>query len=265
VVRQNTDTDSSPPAGARRADSARRLLTRLVGGVPALGKGLVALGLAITLAACGGGTATQVGSILATQAPTATATSAAPTATATVAAIPTSAPSPTVAPTPAQSSTPTATRPAAIMPTRPASSPTAAPAAGGGVVRDEDSVCQITLPVGYTVDSEGDGFDADDEKGFGVLSGATGRSDAAEDLAQSVYANFTSVMENVQQGEVTNTPDSSRIDFTGSLADDPGQGTVYVKRFGTSVCAMSVFTYDGAQVPHATAMATLIATLKENK
>jgi hypothetical protein len=272
VVRQRTDIPSPLPAEARRDGNPRRPRIRPAWGLPALGKGLVTLGLAISLAACGGGAATQVGNVLATQAPTATATSAAPTATATVAATPATVPSPTSAPAATQPSTPTATatRTAAVSPTRPtstatrpASSPTTAPA--GGVIRDENGVCQLTLPAGYTMDSGGDGFDATDENGFGVLAGATGRSDSAEALAQSVYINFTSVMEDVQQGKVTNTPDSSRIDFTAALADNPGQGTVYVKKFGTSVCAMSVFTYDEAQVPHATAMATLIATLKGNK
>lgn len=266
VVRHNTGTRSP--------------LIRRAPGMAALSNGIVTLSLAFTLVACGGGATVQVGSALATPIPTATVTSAAPTATATIAPTPTRAASPvsgplattapfipTIAPspTPGSPSGPTATRPAAVTPTRPASSPTAQPAAGGNVVRDDAKSCQLTLPAGYTVDSEGDGFDANDDNGFGVLTSATGQSASPEALAQSLFESFTSVMSDVQQGKVTTTGDTSRIDFTATFVSSPSDGSVYVKKFGSTVCAISVVTYNEAQIAHATAMTALIATLRENK
>ena len=35
--------------------------------------------------------------------------------------------------------------------------------------------------------------------------------------------------------------------------------------FGTTVCAVSVLTYEGAQVPHASAMTAVIASIRENR
>jgi hypothetical protein len=133
------------------------------------------------------------------------------------------------------------------------------------VVRDEDGICRLTVPPGYTVDSAGDGFDADDGKGIGVLTGATGRAETPEALAQSLYGGFTSILTDLQQGQVTNTADTSQIDFTGTLGTQPGKGTVYVKKFGTTVCGLSVFTYSGAAVPHESAITSLIPTVRENR
>src|SRR4051794_6874865 len=263
-------------AVVRQSTSIRSSLLRRAPGMSALGNGLITLGLAFTLVACGGGGAVQVGSVLATP----TATSVAPPATPTIAATPTLAPSPSLAPTAAtlpaaptvaptstrgSGSDPSPTQAAGVTPTRPASSPTAAPVAGDGIVRDDGKNCQLTLPAGYTVDSGGDGFDADDDNGFGVLSSAAGQGASPEALAQSLFASFTSVMTDVQQGKVTTTTDTSRIDFTATFVNSPSDGSVYVKKFGATACAMSVVTYQGAQVPHPLVMTTLIATLAENK
>ena len=259
----------------------KRSTARRTPGFSTFGKGLATLGLAFTLVACGSPTAVQTGALAA---PTATATATlAPTATIpptpTVAPTPTVPPTPTIAPTattppptPTRPSTPTATRPAPT-PTRPAptpttraaSSPTARPAAGNNIVRDEDGICQLTLIPGYTVDSGGDGFDADDGNGIGVLSGAKGRSETPEALAQSLYGGFTSVLSGVQQGKVTTGSTSSQIDFTGALAANAGKGTVYVKKFGTTVCGVSIFTYNDAQIPHDIAATAILLTVSEKK
>lgn len=250
---------------------------------PALGKGLATLGLIFTLVACGGATTTETSGSLIAPSPTATATIAptatipptatlaptltvAPTATAlpttaTPAATATTAKTPTRALTPTAAATRAATTPTA----RPVLSPTAPPAAGTNIVRDEDGRCQLTLIPGYTVDSAGDGFDADDENGIGVLSSAAGRSETPEALAQSLYGGFTSVLTAVQQGKMTSNATTAQIDFTGALASNTGKGTVYIKKFGTTVCGVSIFTYDDAQIPHEIAATAILPTVKENK
>jgi len=243
---------------------------------PALGKGLATLGLVFTLVACGSATATEMSGNLIAPSPTATATIAptatipptatlAPTPTATIA--PTLAATPTIAKTPTRVLTPTAaaTRAATTPTARPAISPTVPPAAGANTVRDEGERCQLTLIPGYTVDNAGDGFNADDENGLGVLSSAAGRSGTPEALAQSLYSGFTSVLTNVQQGKPTSNATTSQIDFTGTLASNSGKGTVYIKKFGTTVCGVSIFTYDKAQIPHEIATTSILLPVKENK
>ncbi|HEY8602265.1 MAG TPA: hypothetical protein VIL85_27820 [Thermomicrobiales bacterium] len=249
---------------------------------PTLGKGLATLGLAFTLVACGTPVATETTGSLIAPSPTATATIAptatipptatlAPTptipATATIPPTATPAATATTAKTPTRALTPTvaATRAATTPTARPALSPTAPPAAGANIVRDEDGRCQLTLIPGYTVDSAGDGFDADDANGLGVLSSAAGRSETPEALAQSLYSGFTSVLTNVQQGKTTSNAATSQIDFTGTLASNSGKGTVYIKKFGTTVCGVSIFTYDKAQIPHEIVATSILLTVKENK
>lgn len=244
----------------------------------AFGKGLATLGLVFTLIACGTTATAETSGSLIAPSPTATATvpptatlpptatvrptsTVAPTATATT--IPATA---TIAKTPTRALTPTIakTRAASTSTPRPAISPTTPPA-GGNIVRDEEGRCQLTLIPGYTVDSGGDGFDADDGNGIGVLSSAAGRSETPEALAQSLYNGFTSVLTDVQQGKTTSNATASQIDFTGALATTIGKGTVYVKKFGTTVCGISIFTYDTAQLPHEIVTTAILSTVKESK
>jgi len=77
-----------------------------------------------------------------------------------------------------------------------------------------------------------------------------------------LYGNFTSVFTSAQPGQPSSTGDTSRIDFAGSLASNPGKGTIYVKKFGTTVCGVSLFTYDKAAVPHNTAVSAILPTIK---
>lgn len=241
---------------------------------PWLGRGAVTLGLAAMLVACGEPVAMQPAQALVV--PTATATVAptatpAPTATATA----TTAPTATIAPTattaivpvatvaPTKAITPTATTravPVTVTPTRAA---TAAPsAAGGGTVRDESAICQLVVPASYAVDSAGDGFDALDDNGFGVITSARGRSESPQALAQLLYGNFSAVFTDAQANAPDSTGDTSRIDFTGALGANQGKGTVYIKKYGTTVCGVSLFTYDKAAVPHNTAAGAILPTIK---
>ena len=237
---------------------------------PWLGRGAATLGLAVMLVACGQSVAVQPAqelvppTVTATVAPTATP---APTATATLMPTATIVPTATVPPTttvaPTKAVTPTATPravPVTVTPTRAA---TVAPSAnGGGTVRDEDGVCQLVLPTSHKVDSAGDGFDALDDNGFGVSTSATGRSESPETLAQLLYGNFTTTFTSPQPSAPVSIGDTSRIDFVGALASNPGKGTVYIKKFGSTVCGVSMFTYDKAAVPHNTSATAILPTLK---
>jgi hypothetical protein len=247
-----------------RAHSA---LSRLYAFAPWLGHGAVTLGLAVMLVGCGQPVAMQSAAALVPPTATATAT-VVPTATVTTTATAPIAPAATATPTatatipPTRAITPTATPravPVTVTPTRAA---TAAPAATGDTVRDEDGVCQLTVPATYKVDSAGDGFDALDDNGFGVLTSAVGRSESPEALAQLLYGNFSAVFTNAQPSAPSSTGDTSRIDFTGALGSNQGKGSVYIKKYGTTACGVSMFTYDEAAVPHATSASVIFATVK---
>jgi len=126
-------------------------------------------------------------------------------------------------------------------------------------VRDEDGVYQLVVPV--KVDSAGGGFDARDDNGFGVSTGAIGRNESPEALAQLLYGNFTGVITSAQPSAQTSTADTSRIAFTGALAAKQGEGTVYIKKFGTTACGVSMFTDGIAAVPHNTVASAILPTI----
>lgn len=226
---------------------------------------IIFIGGGSMLVACGSGVATQEGA-LEVPTPTATATATVlPTATATPTKVPTQVIPPTATQGPTATTRPLPT-PTVVRqtPTRVAVPPSAKPGANTTVI-DEAKVCKLTIPPGYTVDSGGDGFDANDASGIGVLTGGTGRSDSAQELAQILYESFSSVLDNVQQSKATPGPNTYQIDFTGDLASNPGKGTVYVKKFGTTACGVSIFTYDDAAIPHATVVNAILPTVQENK
>ncbi len=147
-------------------------------------------------------------------------------------------------------------------PSRRRAATTALSATNGGTVRDEDGICLLIVPSTYKVDSAGDGFDALDDNGFGVLTGVVGRNESPEALAQLLYGNFTAVFTGAQPSPPDSKGDTSRIDFIGALGSRQGKGTTYIKKFGTTVCGVSLFTYDNAAVAHTAATSAILTTIE---
>jgi len=184
--------------------------------------------------------------------PTAPATIA---PTATTAPTATSAPAPTAPVMPTRAITPTATSRAVPV--------TIAPAATrGGIVRDDTGVCQLVVPVGYKVDSVGGGFDARDDNGFGVIAGAIGRNESPEALAQLHYGKLhrRHYRRAAERTEEYHRHLADR--FHRGARGETGKGTVCFKQYGTTVCGVSMFTYDSAAVPHNTAASAILPTIK---
>ncbi len=239
-----------------------------IGSVLLVSSLLLACGLPVEATQTGPGLVNPTPTVTATLPPTATALP--PTRTPTTTVRPTNTPAPTATTQPLPSPTkgpPTPTRGATTPTPRAVATATKSggTASGNMVVRDEDGICQLTILPGYTVDNAGDGFDANDNMGIGVLTSATGRTESPAELAETLYDGVTAALDNPKKGKVTPGTNSSQIDFTAELQGQPGKGTVFAKKFGTTACGLSIFTFDGAAIPHEAVVAAILPTVKENK
>ena len=121
----------------------------------------------------------------------------------------------------------------------------------------------MTLPTGVTPDStEDDDFTVGADEGFGfitatTLAGAGTLATASDGLVRG----FSSVFTDFRETNRVTTADSVRVDFTGTLVR-PGEGTLFTKQFGTTICAFVVMFYEGATVPFAPTVDAMIAAIR---
>ncbi|CAA9550095.1 MAG: hypothetical protein AVDCRST_MAG18-244 [uncultured Thermomicrobiales bacterium] len=171
-----------------------------------------------------------------------------PTATATIAptTIPTTVPP---APTVPSSLAPTATL---LVP------PTGAPAT---TATEPRGLCTLTLPVDFVATGGGAYTDANGRVTV-TLAGLTAEpDDTLDDVALPYVGTASATIADYRQAQATKGADSLRIDFTGRLAQ-PGTGTLFLRQFGTTVCALSFFVAGGAEIAYEPTLAQLLASLR---
>lgn len=261
------------------------VMRRCIGGA---GIFSVLLGAAIGLAACapfGGATPTvaPAATVAAITVPSATGTSVPPTVAPLAATLAPTAGSTTVPPVAttqpatvtATAAPPTATVPPAVSPTPSATIPPLSPTAGppptaplvptgvvGSTATDAQGLCAVTLPAGFAASG-----------GAGVYSGADDRAtvtltalpmqagDTLDDVALPFVSTFTAAIGDYQQTGVTRGADSLRLDFTGRTAA-PGQGTIFLRQFGGTTCALSFFAAQGSGIAYEPTVGLLIGSLR---
>jgi hypothetical protein len=252
------------------------------------------LGATVALVACapfGGATPTAAPSptattpprptVTATTAPTATvpaatataavpATALAPTVAATLAptntavppALTATAPAPTMPPTTAIPPTLSATVPpppaTAILPTLASVSPTAVAAVGA---TDTQGRCAVTLPAGFAATGGGSFSGANGRAFITVTALDAGASDTLDDVALPFVGTFTAAVGDYQQTAVARGEDNLRLDFTGRTVA-PGRGTIFLRQFGGTVCALSFFLVQGGEVTYDQTVNALLASLR---
>jgi len=196
--------------------------------------------------------ATPVPTATATSVPTNTAlpppTATIPAPTATVPAVPTIAPSVAVPPPTATALSPT---PAPVSPTPPA----------GANATDAQGRCAITLPAGFAATAGGT-FSGANGRAFITLTPlAVGAGDTLDDVALPFVSTFTAAIGDYQQTGVARGEDNLRLDFTGrSVA--PGRGTIFLRQFGGTACALSFFVLQGGEITYDETVNALLASVR---
>ena len=228
----------------------------------------VLLGTTVALAACapfGGAmpTAAPLSTATAPPRPTASAT-VAPTAALPAATATTSAPATALAPAVAATVTPTNTAippaptatalPSTLVPIVPT------PPAGAGAT-DAQGRCAITLPAGFAA-TDGGAFSGANGRASITLTPLVVRaSDILDDVALPFVSTFTAAIGDYQQTAVARGEDNLRLDFTGRTTA-PGQGTIFLRQFGGTVCALSFFVVQGAAITYDQTVNALLASLR---
>jgi hypothetical protein len=130
--------------------------------------------------------------------------------------------------------------------------PTAIAAGTGGVVQGQGGRCQMPAPPGFQVGADGDNFRGNDI-GFGVVAEEANYTETAIFAAQGFYNRLvqSAIYTDVVLTGSSNESDRARRDFTGLLGTTSIQGTIFARTFGTTACAVTVITYQGAAMPHA--------------
>lgn len=203
--------------------------------------------LALLLAACGGGGQPTARSSRVTGAALPTATDLPPTPT----ALPTSTPTPRP--------TPTATRPA---PTRPAATPLPAL---GNTVYDPTGRCRLDLPAPFVERTPGSGyFPASDRSGFVGLDAhaLAGGTRSRDDVVNAALRGVHALVVDYGQSAANWQGDTLRVAFTGGLLNLNGQGTVYFRQFGDTICQLTFFVLDIAPQAREKVLDPLIASLQ---
>jgi hypothetical protein len=72
---------------------------------------------------------------------------------------------------------------------------------------------------------------------------------------------FTATIGDYQQTAVTRGADDLRLDFTGRTVA-PGRGTIFLRQFGGTVCALSFFAVQGGALSYDQTVNALLAALR---
>jgi hypothetical protein len=184
--------------------------------------------------------------------PTASAT-VAPTATATATVSPTK----TIAPT-MQSATPGTPG----TPVQGGATPGLSPLGEVRVVREARQACELDIPASFVAAGVPDTFaSADGRVTIALQSLDIGPDEAFDDLALPFVGNFIATVGGYQQTSVIRLADNLRIDFTGNRPG-PGRGTLYFHQFGVTMCVVTLFVGDSANVAYDAFAEALIAGLR---
>lgn len=198
---------------------------------------------------------------VATPVPTATATIA-PTNTA-IPAVPTTpipatlaTPPPTAIPAPSATAPPlTAT---AVAPTPIPVSPT--PLSGTSAT-DAQGRCALALPPGFAATGAGIFSGANGRALITLTALAVGANDTLDDVALPFVSAFTAPIGDYRQTAVARGADDLRLDFTGRTTA-PGRGTIFLRQFGGTVCALSFFVAQGTEITYDQTVNALLASLR---
>jgi hypothetical protein len=133
-------------------------------------------------------------------------------------------------------------------------------------VTEPQGLCAVTLPVGFAASPNGDGryVGVDGRAIVALTATEAGPDDTLDDVALPFVGAFVATVEGYQQTAVLKEADSLRVDFTGRLAG-PGKGTLYLRQFGRTVCAITFFVTDGTEIAYEPLLAQLIASLRAVK
>jgi len=88
--------------------------------------------------------------------------------------------------------------------------------------------------------------------------------DTLDDLALPFVGHYVAAIAGYQQRGVAKGADNLRVDFTGRVGEQ-GKGTIYLRQFGSTVCAIFFFVADGTELAYEPALAQLIASLRAVK
>lgn len=205
-----------------------------------------------------------------------TATPPPPTATTfpgTVTASPVASATPSATPaTPTVPAMPTATRPAPsatpATPTArlgiPATPPTPATPVVGTftVIQDARQACELTLPGGFApTATPGRYTSADGRVVIALQSLAAGQDDTLDDLALPFVGAFIPTVQGYEQTAVIRLDDNLRIDFTGNMPGR-GNGSLYFRQFDATVCIVTLFVAEGAEINYEMYFQELVLTLR---
>lgn len=247
----------------------------------------VLLGATVALAACAPfGAATPTAAPPPTMiAPPSSTTSATvvPTATVPAASATTAAPATALAPTVAATATPTNTAippvptasvsvttilaPSATVPPPPATAlpatlvPIAPTPLAGATATDAEGRCAITLPGGFAATGSGAFSGSNGRATITLTPLAIGASDTLDDVAVPYVSTFMAAIGDYQQTAVARGEDTLRLDFTGRTTA-PGRGTIFLRQFGGTVCALSFFIVQGTEIPYDQIVNALLASLR---
>ena len=123
--------------------------------------------------------------------------------------------------------------------------------------------CRVVLPAGFREERPGGGYyPALERVGFVALDwpdvpAGTG----ADRAAQPVVDELKQAIGNFRETGADGGGDTHRVDFTGEGDGRPGRGTLYVRSFDQTACALTLFLVDGASIPFDDTLQAMIGTL----
>ncbi len=80
-------------------------------------------------------------------------------------------------------------------------------------------------------------------------------------MALPFVSTFTAAIGDYQQTAVARGEDDLRLDFTGRTVA-PGRGTIFLRQFGGTVCALSFFVVQGGEVGYDQTVNALLVSLR---
>ncbi len=85
--------------------------------------------------------------------------------------------------------------------------------------------------------------------------------DTLDDLALPFVGTFAGTVAEYRQTAVSKGAESLRVDFIGRLGSS-GQGTLYVRQFATTTCALTFFAFPGPDLTYEALLIQIIAALR---